>query len=71
MELAGEVLGRHRMIFVTLTRRCSSNSGQDLAVVSKLLGHSDLGTTSDVYAHLTLRMSRDASDRVDRLLRVG
>lgn len=46
-------------------------SGQDLAVVSKLLGHSDLGTTSDVYAHLTLRMSRDASERVDRLLGIG
>ena len=45
--------------------------GQDLAVVSKLLGHSDLGTTSDVYAHLTLRMSRDASERVDRLLGIG
>ncbi|TAM55773.1 MAG: site-specific integrase, partial [Chloroflexota bacterium] len=28
--------------------------GEDLAVISKMLGHSNLGTTADVYAHLTL-----------------
>jgi site-specific recombinase XerD len=47
------------------------DSGEDLAVVSKLLGHSDLGTTSDVYAHLTLRMSRHVPDRVEQLLAIG
>ena len=43
----------------------------DCPVVSKLLCHSGLRTTSEVYPHLTLWMSRDASDRVDRLLGVG
>ena len=36
-----------------------------------LLGHSDFGTTSEAYAHLTLPMSRDASDRVDQLPAIG
>jgi len=42
--------------------------GEDLAIVSKLLGHSSLTTTADVYAHLTHDMRRRAADRMDTIL---
>jgi integrase len=42
--------------------------GEDLAVVSRLLGHSNLSTTADVYAHLTRGMQQRAADRIDALL---
>ena len=42
--------------------------GEDLAVVSKLLGHSNLSTTADVYAHLTRGMQQRAADRMDAIL---
>jgi integrase len=43
--------------------------GEDLANVSKLLGHRDLATTANVYGHLTDQASRRAADRMDRALR--
>jgi integrase len=43
--------------------------GEDLANVSKLLGHRDLATTANVYDHLTDQASRRAADRMDRALR--
>jgi integrase len=43
--------------------------GEELGVVSKILGHSDLGTTADVYAHLTMSMTQRAADRIDGVLR--
>lgn len=43
--------------------------GEDLANVSKLLGHRDLSTTANVYGHLTDQASRRAADRVDKALR--
>ena len=39
--------------------------GVDLAIVSRMLGHSDLATTADVYGHLTDRMLQTAADRMD------
>lgn len=35
--------------------------GVDLAIVSRMLGHADLSTTADVYAHLTDRMLQTAA----------
>jgi len=43
--------------------------GEDLANVSKLLGHRDLATTANVYGHLTDQASRRAAERMDRALR--
>ena len=43
-------------------------SGEELANVSKILGHSDLGTTADLYAHLTPTIARRAADRMDSIL---
>lgn len=42
--------------------------GEELAVVSRSLGHADLSTTADVYAHLTPAMLERAAARMDRIL---
>lgn len=42
--------------------------GEELAVVSRSLGHADLSTTADVYAHLTPAMLERAATRMDRIL---
>ncbi len=42
--------------------------GEELAVVSRSLGHSQLSTTADVYAHLTPTMLERAASRMDRIL---
>lgn len=44
-------------------------AGADLAVVSKLLGHRDIATTSNVYGHLTDGMRQDAAERMEKRLR--
>ena len=41
--------------------------GEELAVVSRSLGHSQLSTTADVYAHLTPSMQARSATRVDRI----
>jgi integrase len=43
-------------------------SGEDLGVVSRILGHADLATTADVYAHLTPAMLDRAAERMDAIL---
>ena len=43
-------------------------AGEELANVSKLLGHADLSTTADLYAHLTPAIQRRAADRMDAIL---
>jgi len=43
--------------------------GEELAVVSKLLGHSDVAVTANVYGHLTPAMRHRAAGRVEDALR--
>jgi integrase len=43
-------------------------NGEDLAVVSRSLGHADLSTTADVYAHLTPAILQRSADRMDAIL---
>jgi integrase len=43
-------------------------SGEDLGVVSRILGHADFATTADVYAHLTPAILDRAADRMDAIL---
>ena len=38
--------------------------GVDLAVISKVLGHADLGTTADLYGHLIPWIARQTSERI-------
>ena len=45
--------------------------GEELAVVSRSLGHADLSTTADVYAHLTPAILERAAARMDRILGDG
>jgi integrase len=44
-------------------------SGEDLGVVSRILGHADFSTTADVYAHLTPAMLDRAAERMDQIMR--
>jgi site-specific recombinase XerD len=43
--------------------------GEELAIVSRTLGHGDLSTTADVYAHLTPTMLERSAARMDGILR--
>ena len=42
--------------------------GEDLGVVSSILGHADFATTADVYAHLTPAMLDRAAERMSENL---
>jgi integrase len=43
-------------------------AGEELAVVSRSLGHSNLSTTADVYAHLAPAMLDRSAARMDAIL---
>ena len=43
-------------------------AGEELIVVSRLLGHSTISTTADVYAHVTPAMLDRTADRMDGIL---
>jgi integrase len=42
--------------------------GEELGIVSRILGHSDFSTTADVYAHLTRKMLGRAASRMEVIL---
>jgi len=41
---------------------------EELAIVSRTLGHADLSTTADIYAHLTPAMLERTAARMDASL---
>jgi integrase len=43
-------------------------AGAELVDVSRNLGHADLSTTADVYAHFTRDMQRRSADQMDGIL---
>jgi site-specific recombinase XerD len=43
--------------------------GEDLYVVSRMLGHASITTTASFYAHVQPSMLRRSADRMDELLR--
>jgi integrase len=53
-----------RHAFATL----AIEAGEDLGVVSRILGHTTLATTADIYAHLTPAMLDRAAERMDAIL---
>jgi integrase len=58
--------------FHDLRHACATlllTGGEDLAVISKVLGHSDYSTTLRVYAHLDPSRARAAANRIDQALR--
>ena len=42
--------------------------GEELAVISRSLGHATISTTADVYAHLTPAMLERSAARMDAIL---
>jgi len=42
--------------------------GEELAVISRSLGHANISTTADVYAHLTPAMLERSAARMDAIL---
>ncbi len=42
--------------------------GVELVVIKELLGHAHIGVTATFYAHVRLRLQRDAIDTLDRAL---
>ena len=44
-------------------------AGEEVAVISKMLGHADYATTVNVYSHLSTEPSRVAAARIDALLK--
>ncbi len=44
-------------------------AGEELSVVSRALGHADLSTTADVYAHITPAILERAAARMDDILK--
>jgi len=70
-QLAVERIGLPHQRFHDLRHAAATvliEQGVDLAVVSRMLGHADLSTTADVYAHLTDRMLESAAERMDAAL---
>lgn len=45
--------------------------GEELAIVSRTLGHDDLSTTADICTHLTPTMLERSAARMDRILGTG
>jgi len=43
--------------------------GEELAVISRMLGHSNFSTTANVYAHVTPASLQRSADRMDGILR--
>lgn len=45
--------------------------GVDMYVVSKLMGHSSIKVTIDIYGHLHNKVRQDAANRMDKILGKG
>ena len=68
---ASDRAGVRRIRFHDLRHACATlllTAGEELAVISKVLGHSDYGTTRKVYAHLDPKRARAAAGRIDAAL---
>lgn len=67
-----EAAGLPHQRFHDLRHACATlrlEQGEDLAVVSRILGHASITTTANVYGHLTDAMLGKAAERTDLILR--
>jgi integrase len=62
---------KRRQRFHDLRHACATLrlQGDELAVVSRILGHASITTTANVYGRLTDRMLGRAAERTDTILR--
>jgi integrase len=63
--------GLRRIPFHDLRHACATlllTGGEELAVISKVLGHADYGTTLRVFAHLDPKGAKAAAGRIDAAL---
>lgn len=70
-QLRLERAGLPKQRFHDLRHACATlllEQGEELGVVSKILGHANLSTTADVYAHLTPAMGERVAARMDGIL---
>jgi integrase len=49
--------------------RLQREDREELAVISRMLGHADFSTTANVYAHVTPASLQRSADRLDGILR--
>jgi len=71
LQSALALAGLPPVTFHSLRHACATlliEQGEELTVVSRLLGHANLATTADIYAHLTRGMRQGAADRMDAIL---
>ncbi len=64
--------GLRRIRFHDLRRSTATlllEQGVELVVIKELLGHAHIGVTATVYAHVRLRLQRDAIDLLGHALR--
>ena len=71
MELPGGQLydesGQHSPVRLQLPLNALLEQGEDLAAVSRILGHASITSTANVYGHLTDAMLGKAADRTDTI----
>lgn len=63
--------GLRKIRFHDLRHSCASlllDQGVDLIVIKELLGHAHIAITADIYAHVRLRLQRDAIERMSGAL---
>jgi integrase len=56
------------MIFGMHAHRCCSPKAVHLRVVMETLGHSEIGTTMNIYSHVIPALQQDAAQRLDAVL---
>ena len=70
-QAALERAGMRRQRFHDLRHASATlrlEQGEELAVVSRILGHASITTTANVYGHLTDAMLDRAAERMDGIL---
>lgn len=70
-HVALSAAGLPRQRFHDLRHACATlrlEQGEELAVVSRILGHASITTTANVYGHLTDAMLGRAAERTDVIL---
>jgi integrase len=66
-----EIAGIHRIRFHDLRHSCATlllEQGVELVTIKELLGHAQIHTTADIYAHVRLRLQQDAIEAMGRAL---